>query len=379
MKTGRPHTERNGHRPGERTERPSLPIGRRAVSVRSFPLTAIFCIVVLFSLYVARDVFVPLVLACFLYLVLSPILHGLERLYVPTALGSGMIVLALVGLLAYGLFVLATPVGEWVTRFPDMMAEARYKIEALKQPMEQVRAASEQVERITGVDGEQGAPQRVVVQAPGLLEQLFGNISLIGIQLLLILVILYFLLATGSIFREKLVHVMPTFGDKRRAIAITGDIQRQTSRYLLTITLINAGLGVAQGIAMYFVGLPNPLLWGVMAFVLNFIPYVGALLGAGVVGLVALISFDSMTHAAVAPLVYLALTAVEGQVVTPSVLGRSLVLNPLVIFVAVMFWGWLWGVPGALMAVPLLVVLKAICDNVESWGALGEFIGGRRE
>jgi predicted PurR-regulated permease PerM len=172
---------------------------------------------------------------------------------------------------------------------------------------------------------------------------------------------------------------MPTFGDKRRAIAITGDIQRQTSRYLLTITLINAGLGVAQGIAMYFVGLPNPLLWGVMAFVLNFIPYVGALLGAGVVGLVALISFDSMTHAAVAPLVYLALTAVEGQVVTPSVLGRSLVLNPLVIFVAVMFWGWLWGVPGALMAVPLLVVLKAICDNVESWGALGEFIGGRRE
>jgi len=378
MKTALPQHERNGHSPGERSERPSLPIGRRAVSVRSFPLTAIFCIVVLFALYVARDVFVPLALACFLYLVLTPILRGLERMRVPTALGSGIIVLTLVGVLAYGLFVLATPLGEWVDRFPTMMSAARDKIEALRQPMEQVREASQQVERIATMNAEQGMPQQVVVQAPGLLQRLFGNISLIGIQLLLILVILYFLLATGSMFREKLVHVMPTFGDKRRAIAITADIQRQTSRYLLTITVINAGLGVAQGTAMYLCGLPNALLWGVMAFVLNFIPYVGALLGMGVVGLVAVITFDSLTQAAVVPLAYLALTAVEGQIVTPSVLGRSLTLNPLVIFVAVMFWGWLWGMPGALMAVPLLVVLKAICDNVESWGALGEFIGGRR-
>lgn len=374
MSSTSPNHERNGHRP----ERPSLPIRRRAISVRSLPLTVLTCIAVLFALYFARDVFVPLVLACFLYLVLAPLLRGLERLRVPTALASATIVLALIAVLGYGLFVLTAPVGEWVGRFPSMLAEARDKIEALKQPVEQMREASEQVERMAGMEPAASPPQRVVVQAPGLLERLFGNISLVGIQLLLILVILYFLLATGSMFREKLVHVMPTFGDKRRAIAITADIQRQTSRYLLTITLINAGLGVAQGAAMYAVGVPNPLLWGVMAFVLNFIPYIGALLGMGVVGLVALISFDSLTQAAAAPLFYLGLTAIEGQVVTPSVLGRSLTLNPLVIFVAVMFWGWLWGVAGALMAVPLLVVLKAICDNVESWGALGEFIGGRR-
>src|SRR3546814_68692 len=248
-------------------------------------------------------------------------------------------------------------------RFPEMLSEARYKIEALKQPVEQIREASQQVERIAEMEAAPGRPQQMVLEAPGLLESLFGNISLIGIQLLLILVILYFLLATGSIFREKLVHVMPTFGDKRRAMTITADIQRQTSRYLLTITMINAGLGVAEGAAMYLIGVPNPLLWGVMAFVLNFIPYLGALIGAGVIALVALMTFDTVSYALVAPAAYLALTSLEGQVVTPSLLGRSLMLNPLVIFVSVLFWGWLWGVPGALMAVPLLVVLKSIGDN----------------
>ncbi|MFN4090377.1 MAG: AI-2E family transporter [Alphaproteobacteria bacterium] len=348
------------------------------MSVRSFPLTALLCIAILFSLYFARDVLVPLVLACFLYLVLTPIQRGLERLHLPTSLAAGVIVLSLVGGLGWALYILATPLGEWVGRFPDMMSDARYKIEALKQPVERVKEASEQVEQITSMERVPGTPQRVMVQAPGLLERLLGNITLIAVQFLLILVILYFLLATGAVFREKLVHVMPTFGDKRRAIAITADIQRQTSRYLLTITMINAGLGVAQGTAMYLVGVPNPMLWAMMAFILNFIPYIGALIGTGVIALVAMISFDTLGAAIAAPLVYITLTSIEGQVVTPSVLGRSLVLNPLIIFVSVMFWGWLWGVPGALMAVPLLVVLKAICDNIDSWAPLGEFIGGQR-
>src|SRR5690606_16016483 len=310
--------------------------------------------------------------------VLSPILHAMERLRIPTGLAAGLIVLTLVAGIAYGLYALTIPIGEWMNRFPEMMADARDKIEALRQPVEDVREASERVEQMTGMKDGPLMPQRVVLQAPGLLERLFGNLTLIGIQSLLIFVILYFLLATGHIFREKLVHVMPTFGDKRRAIAITGDIQRQTSRYLLTITTINAGLGIAEGVAMYLVGIPNPLLWGVMAFVLNFIPYIGALVGTAVIALVALMTFDNTGQIILAPAVYIFLTSLEGQVVTPSLLGRSLLLNPLVIFVAVMFWGWLWGVPGALMAVPLLVVLKSVCDNIDSWRPLGEFLTVRR-
>lgn len=369
---------RTSEAPARNGGRPSLPIGRKAISVRSLPLTGLFCIAVLCSLYFARDVFVPLALACFLFLVLSPILHAMERLRIPTGLAAGLIVLTLVAGIAYGLYALTIPIGEWMNRFPEMMADARDKIEALKQPVEDVREASERVEQMTGMKDGPLMPQRVVLQAPGLLERLFGNLTLIGIQSLLIFVILYFLLATGHIFREKLVHVMPTFGDKRRAIAITGDIQRQTSRYLLTITTINAGLGIAEGVAMYLVGIPNPLLWGVMAFVLNFIPYIGALVGTAVIALVALMTFDNTGQIILAPAVYIFLTSLEGQVVTPSLLGRSLLLNPLVIFVAVMFWGWLWGVPGALMAVPLLVVLKSVCDNIDSWRPLGEFLTGRR-
>src|SRR5690606_12335573 len=235
---------RTSEAPARNGGRPALPIGRKAISVRSLPLTGLFCIAVLCSLYFARDVFVPLALACFLFLVLSPILHAMERLRIPTGLAAGLIVLTLVAGIAYGLYALTIPIGEWMNRFPEMMADARDKIEALKQPVEDVREASERVEQMTGMKDGPLMPQRVVLQAPGLLERLFGNLTLIGIQSLLIFVILYFLLATGHIFREKLVHVMPTFGDKRRAIAITGDIQRQTSRYLLTITTINAGLGI---------------------------------------------------------------------------------------------------------------------------------------
>ena len=148
----------------------------------------------------------------------------------------------------------------------------------------------------------------------------------------------------------------------------------EISRYLLTIAAINAGLGVAVGFAMWALGMPTPLLWGVMAGLLNFLPYIGSVIGIAVVGMVALVHFPTIGAAILVPLAYFACTAVEGQFVTPTIVGRRLRLNTAAVFIAVAFWSFLWSIPGALMAVPILVVVKVLCDNVASLRGLGRFL-----
>jgi hypothetical protein len=175
-------------------------------------------------------------------------------------------------------------------------------------------------------------------------------------------------------FYEKLVKSLPTFGDKLRGVKIARDIEREISRYLLTFTLINAALGVAIALAMYAAGLPNPALWGVMAALFNYVPYVGAFTGLSLVTLVSIVSFDSLSQAAWPPFVYATIILIEGQFLSPFLVGRRLELNVVAVFLAVVFWTWVWGVIGAFIAVPMLVTVKVFADHVDGPGALGEFL-----
>jgi predicted PurR-regulated permease PerM len=194
-------------------------------------------------------------------------------------------------------------------------------------------------------------------------------------SLLLMAGFLFFMLASGDTFLSKLVKVIPRFRDKKRAVAIVHEVQEDIAVYMLAITLINAGMGAAVGGVMLALGVPNAALWGVMATLLNYIPYVGAIVGVGVVALVSLATFDSVGYALLAPLTYTVLTSVEANVVTPLILGKRLRLNPLVLFAAVIFWGWVWGVPGAFVAVPITVAMRIIFDRVEQLRPLAEFFG----
>jgi predicted PurR-regulated permease PerM len=176
---------------------------------------------------------------------------------------------------------------------------------------------------------------------------------------------------------RKLVRVLPTLTDKKKAVALGRTIQTAMARYLFTITCINVGLGVATGVMLHLVGMPNPILWGVMVALFNYIPYIGPAISGSVLTVVAFITFDDMGDILMVPLLYFVLETIEGQFITPYLTGRSLTLNPVMVFLSMLLWGWIWGVIGALMAVPILITVKIFCDHIGSLHAVGEFVSGK--
>jgi predicted PurR-regulated permease PerM len=188
------------------------------------------------------------------------------------------------------------------------------------------------------------------------------------------LVVLYLLLASGDLFLQKLVRVMPTLHDKKRAVEISHEIQENISKYLFSVSLISIGLGAVVGAGLYLMGVPNAAMWGMLVAVLNFVPYFGPVAGITLLATVGLLTFDTLWTAFLPAAWYLLLHLLEANVITPLLLGRRFTLNPVVIFVSLIFWTWLWGVPGALLSVPILVSVKVICDHVPSLASINELL-----
>jgi len=204
---------------------------------------------------------------------------------------------------------------------------------------------------------------------------LFSQTPLFLAKLIVVIILTYFLLAHQESFLLKAVKAVPTFQDKRRVVDIAKEIETSIARYLLSVTLLNLSLGACVGIGLALLGLSNALMWGVAIFLLNYIPFIGAVAGISLVAIASLIQFENIGYACLAPLLYLALNALESNFVTPNILGRWMTLNPVGIFLSFLFWGWLWGVPGMLLAVPILAIIKIFCDRVDGLSQLGEFLG----
>ena len=306
------------------------------------------------------------------------------RRKVPAGVTAGLLVIGAAALVAGGAYMISGPVADLVTSGPRIVADVEEKLAAIREPVEEALNAGEEVAVATGA-AEENAPgaepevQEVVVKEPGLLTSAAYGAPEVLAKIVLSLVLLFFLLASGDLFYEKLVRVIPKFKDKKRAIKIAYTVERTLSRYLLTITLINAGLGVAVGAVMWALDMPNPVVWGVIAFAMNFIPYVGAILGVAFAGVVAFVTFDDVSYAIIVPLAYFACTTLEGQLITPAVVGQRLKMNAVAIFLGVAFWGWMWGAVGMLIAVPMMVALKILADNIPGLGGLAEFLSGRHE
>lgn len=342
---------------------------------RTWATIGIFLLLVVAGLAFARDFLVPVVLAFLLTLVFSPVRRFLERRGVRSAFAALLIVGLLVVTLTAGLLTLAVPVAQWIEDAPTIGRQLENRLRSLRGAAQSVQEATEQVDRITETDN--GNVPRVEVAEPGYASTIAGIAPKAAAQLVFVLVLLYFLLASGDMIYEKIVHVSTSFNDKKRAIRIAYDIERMLSRYFFTITTINAGLGVAIGLAMWLIDMPNPLLFGVLAFALNFIPYFGAVMGVALATTVGLVSFPEVGTAFLAGAAYLGLTTLEGQILTPYFVGRRLQLNTVVVFLSVAFWAWLWSAVGMLMATPLLVTIRTFCEHIPSLNGLGDFLSAR--
>jgi predicted PurR-regulated permease PerM len=345
---------------------------QKPFDVRSIALTGLLVLAIFYTMYFMRSVLLPIVLAVLLSYVFRPIIRTLARVKVPPVIGAAVILVALLALISYGVSSLMVPLASWLEQAPTGLSELQHRLMPLKKSMTQVAQASGAIEKLATPD----SPTKTAVEVKShpLTEMLYIRTPEFIAGAVLLLILLYFLLVFDGVFISKMIKLMPTLEDKKTAVSIANDIEAHVSRYLLTITIINTCLGVAVGTTVGLLGLRNPIMWGVMVGVLNFVPYLGALTGIICMTIGAVLSFDSLSYALLFPAIYLAYGALEGNFITPWVMGRSLTLNPVIILISLTFWGWMWGIPGVILAVPILAALKIFCAHIERLAPVAEFL-----
>jgi predicted PurR-regulated permease PerM len=333
----------------------------------------------LYTLYFARQFFVPIVFAVLLNFLLSPVIRALKHVHVPAPAGAALVVALLVGGVGAGVYSLAGPAQTLANSAPETISRANTKLRALF--LARVQKATSQVERAANTleaPATDHPPRQVVVNtAPTIGSRLLGTTQVLVAAVVEIAVLLFFLLAGGDLFLQKFIKLLPRLGDKRKAVNIARAIEAAVSAYLSTALLVNLGEGIVVGLCLWALGMPTPAVWGAMIVVVEFIPYLGALTGIVVLTLAGLAAFDNVGRALLIPATYLAINLIQANLVTPTLLGRRLTLNPVAIFVGLTFFFWIWGVAGAFLAVPILATLKIVCDHIGPLAALGEFLGER--
>ena len=336
----------------------------------------LFVMALIGFLFWSKPFALPVVLAFLLTFLLRPVVKFLARLRVPEIVGSVIVMAVFLAVLAAVISNLVQPATQWASKAPATIHEVERKLHKLVRPAAQLSRAAETVENITTETSGTPPPPKVQVKENTFQKTALEYASTFVTSAIEMIVLLFFFLALGETFTRKLIKILPTSRDKEKALRITHELQHSISTFIFTITVINTCLGALVGFSAMLLGLPNPLLWGVLVALLNFIPYFGPWMGIAILGIAGFVSFESPARALLAPLIYLALHTVESNFITPLVLGRRLTMNPVVIFLSLMFWMWLWGVPGALMSIPLLMILKVFCDHFKALSPLGEFISG---
>jgi predicted PurR-regulated permease PerM len=327
------------------------------------------------TLWAAQGLILPVLLAMFFALVGNPIIRSLQRLWVPRFVGA---LLVLLGGLAFTFWLgsqLVQPAGEWVAQAPRELRQLAPKVREMTKPMQAANQAAENIARAAGGESS-GKPVQVVKTEVNDPYKILTSAPRLVASVLAVVLLTFFFMVYGDSLQRNAVSLLPTRQKKRLTTEILQSIEREISRYVLTITLINAVVGLIFAAALYILHVPlqEALLWGTMAAILNFAPYVGPLIGILVMLLMGVVAFDDW-HALVPAGIYLALHTLEGQILTPIVLGRRMRVSPLILILVLMIFGWLWGIIGLLLAVPLLVCIKLVLERIEGmegWAKLLE-------
>ena len=322
----------------------------------------------LVAISVASSFLIPLTVAFLLFFVFARLRRAMVRRGIPVGVAAGLIVVGLLLLIIAVLMALATPASQLLDSIPEITGKLESKVQGLRGSISILDAA---VLQLRGA----GDPESAIMASAAFLSVVTAMPDLVG-QVFFVLFLLFFLILCGDLLYLKIVQSFDTMSDKRAAYKALRDIEDSLGQYLGAITIINAGLGVMIGLAMWALGLPSPAVFGLMGFLFNFIPYLGAIGGAAIATFVALMTFSGIGYPLIVGAVYMLLTSVEGQLVTPYYVSRRLRMNAVVVFAVIALGAYLWSVVGMVVAVPVLVVISVIADHVASLQKFGNFLSG---
>jgi len=364
---------------------------RAPVDVRNVALSTVAALAFVLFLHYAESVLVPIILGVLISYALTPLVAGLVKLRAPRALAAALAVLLLLGAIGTGAYTLSDEAMSIVANLPEAARRLRQRVVAHQRDDEtallaQVKKAANEIEKTAAAATETDAPspnrvQRVEVVQPAFRASDYlwiGGVGLVGFigQFAMIIFLVFFMLAAGDLFKRKLAKIAgPTLSKRRVTVQILEEINAQIEGYIKVQLLTNTIVAIATGAALWWFGVENFAMWGLLAGLFNSIPYLGPVIVTIGLGTVSFMQFDDLLKSAYVCAVAFAITSLEGFVLTPTLVSRAAQMNPVAIFVGLLFWTWIWGVWGTVLAVPMLMIAKAICDRVEDLQAVGELLG----
>ena len=327
--------------------------------------------------YAASEIVLPIILAFVLSAVFAPVMRFLVRLHLPRALAALAIVLSVIGVAGVVGLLLSGPIADWIANLPQTLPKLEQRLSFLSAPIKSLHDALSHIQNIGQAQGGgQKQPAVEVQQNSGLPAAVLTQMRIVASGSFTTMLVLFFVLVAGDQFLRRFVEVLPSFQSKRKVVEISQEIEQDISSYLVTITMMNTLVGVATAGMAWLTGLGSPLLWGTVAFLLNYVPILGPTAGVLLFLVTGLVTLDPLWKAFVPAGLYLLIHIAEGETVTPMLLATRFTVNPVLVMLGVVFWYWMWGVCGAILSTPLLAIFKIVCDRVESLKPLGHFIGG---
>ena len=328
-------------------------------------IVGLFALAIVAALYLARPVAVPVVLAVILGTILGPMVSRLERYGIPRVASTIVIVLLLLGVFVILTAALTAPLTEWIGKASQLGSLLRSRLQDFGEPIKALQELYRSLQSIGGASGETGNAIRIEASPDASIVQTAISILTPALsQLLIVFVSTTFYLIFKNDFKGSAVLIFSMRETRLIAIRVFNDTETKLARYFATFTAINAALGAITTLAMWMVGMPNPLLWGVLAAVLNYLPYLGPAIVTIALVIASLLAFPTLGQAALPPLIYTIVHVLEGEFVTPSILAYSLAVNPFFLFLSVVFWTWLWGPIGAFLAVPIAMIIVSVVEHV---------------
>jgi len=336
-------------------------------------LAVLVVIVSLFAAYVAADIVLPIVLAFVLKLLFQPTMRLLEKLRIPRSLAALFLILVVFGAIVGIGAAISGPATEWAKKLPDGIPRLQERLSFLSKPIGTLQTFLHRLDGLTGGEPSGGTGTGT---ASAIAAHIFTGTTHFASGFFETILVLFFLLASGNTFLKRTVEILPRFKDKRNMVELSLDVEKHISAYLLTITIMNALVGTATGLVMWATGVGDPVLWGVIAFLLNYIPIMGPVAGIGIFLLAGLLVIPSIWVAVLPAALYFLIHIIEGETVTPMLLAKRFTLNPVLVIISLIFWFWMWGVPGAILSVPILAIAKIVCDGIAPLAAIGHFLEG---